>query len=169
MSKNICVQRNEYIYDPRSFPALRNNNSNSNDQDQLILTSQRRTADFNDNRTKRSYQQVISTENKKKRIIHKAYDRDAHNSQLYFPNTRPSKETNSTTTQDSNFMTTQNSFSQNQTPASALSQNKNDNTEYFNFFKSNFYELPFQQRIELKKILNALPINPYQDIDNPKV
>lgn len=158
------IQREEYIYDPRTFPKLRNTNNKTNNQEQVIIPSQRRTAEFNGNKTKRTFQQAVSTENNKRRVIQKGYDKDAHNNELYFPNSRPSTSFDPFHSQTENTQTS--------TPKSAFSLDLNESpphdiSNYMTLFKSNFYELSYQQRLAFKKIFNSLPMTQYQDKDDP--
>lgn len=86
------IQKEEYVYDPRMFPSPKfPMQPNSNQNNRNITTSHRRLAGFNTNKTKRSYTQVASTstESNKKRIIHKSFDKNEHNSHLFSPTARP--------------------------------------------------------------------------------
>ncbi|XP_050311094.1 uncharacterized protein LOC126746775 isoform X2 [Anthonomus grandis grandis] len=91
--KKTYIPRDEFIYRPNDFPNIKNNNKNKgNSQDNLITPSQRRTEHYKSDPIKRSFQQVLTENSKKKRIMHKGYDKKAHEENLIFPNSRPQKE-----------------------------------------------------------------------------
>lgn len=81
--------QNKFILDPRDFPAPK---SKPTTGDNIIQINQRRatTQKYSNQNNKRSYQHVLQNP-PKKRITQQGYDKEAHNQQLYFPNTRPEK------------------------------------------------------------------------------
>ncbi|XP_050294852.1 uncharacterized protein LOC126735025 [Anthonomus grandis grandis] len=95
--KKTYLTRNEFVYHPSDFPNIKNLNSPEKNylKEKVIQPSQRRTQHAKTDPIKRSYQQVVSENNTKKRIIHKGYDVKAHNDNLISPNSRPQKEASS--------------------------------------------------------------------------
>lgn len=80
------------IIDPRDFPTLRSQNKN---QQNITGVHQRRTSYLEtNNKTKRSYGHVASSSPKRRVALNNSsgYDKDLHESLLYFPNSRPQKQ-----------------------------------------------------------------------------
>lgn len=90
--KTYCA-RDDFIYNSTDFPSIRNKGKNiassQKSSENLISPNERRTNNFNNNPVKRSYQQVLSTDQNKKRIIQKGYNKKLHDEALFFPNARP--------------------------------------------------------------------------------
>lgn len=94
LCKRNYTSKGDFVYKPSDFPYLKKSNdlnySKKNSED-TISQNERRSQHFRNITTKRSYQQVASTESGKRRIIQKGYDKKAHEENLYFPSSRPSK------------------------------------------------------------------------------
>lgn len=88
--KKTYITKGDYIYNPQDFPQKlkeKNINNFQKASSQFTIPSQRRTQHVNT--SKRSFAQAIAVNNNKKRIIHKGFDRGAHEECLFNPNSRP--------------------------------------------------------------------------------
>ena len=121
---------NNFILHPSDFPTMHNNKQNprnTQDDNETISPSQRRTVDFN-SRNKRSFQQTVS-DGPKKRIILKGYDRRVHEEALYFPNSRPINYSSPQSEHHNNPTHSSLAISQSNMPSSALTKEITNNAD----------------------------------------
>lgn len=92
--KKSYISNGEFFLNNNNFPELikkRNGEDIRKKNDNIIKPSERRTQYFQ-NSVKRSFQQVISENSAKKRIVHKGVDKKARDDCLFFPNSRSQKQ-----------------------------------------------------------------------------
>ena len=142
---------NEFNYHTTDFPTLQNKKAPV-EKDTISISQRSSTATSNNQKTKRSYTQTLMESPKKRHILQntQGYDKEAHNSQLYFPNSRPI-----------NFP---NSYTQNTQPTSAFQKN------LLSDFNKHLPDMDTNIIDEISKSINTFrtlkKIN--QDYDKPK-
>lgn len=89
--KKTYISKDDFVINKDDFPELKNKSKVSYSQrtsDLIIEPNNRRTSTFKSNPVKRTFQQVLSNNTNKKRMIHKTYDKKAHEDILFNPNGR---------------------------------------------------------------------------------
>lgn len=164
--KNYIPNR-EYVLDPRKFPSTLNKTYNAN-IDQVITPSQRRTADFNANKSKRTYQQALSN-GEKRRLIQVNHNKESHNEQLYCPNSRPENYKFTAYLQDYDQTTNMPNSAFNPFNSSTQPSSSKDESDYIKNMTENFINISKERQIEFKNfIIRYLENQSYNDRDKPK-
>ena len=137
LCRKTYVSRDEFIYNGEDYPALKKKYISTLDQknEGTIYPADRRSQAFKNGAIKRSYQHVASLDNNKKRIIHKGYDRKAHNENLMLPNSRPIKTSHASQPLYSQQSTAQQPSSNetNIPPSSSATSNSYLNSQFSHF------------------------------------
>lgn len=89
--KRSYIPRGEFVLNREDFPTVQsksNINYSQRSSDTTYEPSERRNTSFKNNPTKRTFQQVVSSNPNKKRMIQKSFNKNIHDENLYNPNGR---------------------------------------------------------------------------------
>lgn len=145
---------------PSEFPGLRYINNN----EELINISQRQQSHTN-TRNKRSYGEALNSTPKKRPASNTIkYNKEEHEQNLYFPNSRPEKsaKTNSIFSIPSTSKTF-NPLDLHQMPASAQQNIIND---YTKAFCHHFANIPLENKIKIRDIIDTIMNQDTMDLDS---